>query len=143
MSEKAIEVTYFLLRVVAGFLFFQAGALILFGWFGGVPAPDPSAPPTPAWMETQMKIGGVLEFAGGVMLMLGLLTRPVAFLLSGMMAVAYWQFHYAAQGGWPLQNGGIPAVIFCFLYLYMSARGAGEWSVDAAIRRARTKGARS
>jgi putative oxidoreductase len=125
---RAVEITYFLLRVVAGFLFIQSGAVILFGWFGGMPN-MPSPPP----FLSQIWIGGVLEFFGGILILLGLFTRPVAFLLSGMMAVAYWQFH-APQGGWPLQNQGLPAVLFCFIFLYMAAQGGGEYSLDALLR---------
>ena len=130
--SRAAQVTYFLLRVVAGFLFFQSGGLILFGWYGGMPGPPGSAPP----LMSEVGIGGVLEFFGGLAIMLGLLTRPVAFILSGMMAVAYWQFH-APQGGWPVQNQGVAAVLFCFLFLYMAARGGGDWSLDALIGRKR------
>ncbi len=130
--NRAVEATYFLLRVMAGLMFFQAGGLILFGWFGGMPGPPGSATP----LMSQMGIGGVLELVGGLLIMLGLFTRPVAFILSGMMAVAYWQFH-APQGAWPVQNQGIPAVLYCFLFLYMAARGAGAWSLDALIRRKR------
>src|SRR5206468_12342811 len=126
---KVTEITYFLLRVVSGFLFFQAGAAILFGWFGGMPGPPESKPP----LLSQIGIGGGLEFFGGLAIMLGLLTRPIAFLLSGEMAVAYWQFH-APHGGWPLQNQGIPAVLFCFIFLYMAGQGGGDWSLDAMIR---------
>jgi putative oxidoreductase len=90
---------------------------------------------------SQTGIGGVLEFFGGILIMLGLFTRPVAFILSGMMAVAYWQFHFP-MGRWPVQNQGMPAVLFCFIFLYMAARGAGEWSLDALIRR-RLQGATS
>ena len=129
--KRAIEVTYFLLRVVAGFLFMQSGAVILFGWYGGMPGA--SSPPP---LMSQTGIGGILEFFGGILILLGLFTRPVAFILSGMMAVAYWQFH-APQGGWPLQNQGMPAVLFCFIFLYMAARGGGDWSLDALIRRKR------
>jgi len=129
--KRAIEVTYFLLRVVAGFLFMQSGAVILFGWFGGMPGA--SSPPP---LMSQTGIGGILEFFGGILILLGLFTRPVAFILSGMMAVAYWQFH-APQGGWPLQNQGMPAVLFCFIFLYIAARGGGDWSLDALIRRKR------
>ena len=129
--KRAIEVTYFLLRVVAGFLFMQSGAVILFGWFGGMPGA--SSPPP---LMSQTGIGGILEFFGGILVLLGLFTRPVAFILSGMMAVAYWQFH-APQGGWPLQNQGMPAVLFCFIFLYIAARGGGDWSLDALIRRKR------
>jgi putative oxidoreductase len=130
--NKAAQATYFLLRVVAGFLFFQAGGLILFGWFGGMPGTDGTAPP----LLSQVGIGGLLEFCGGIAIMLGLFTRPVAFVLSGMMAVAYWQFH-APSGTWPVQNQGMPSVLFCFLFLYMATQGGGEWSLDALIRRKR------
>jgi putative oxidoreductase len=132
MSKKwAVKVTYFLLRVVAGLLFLQAGGLILFGWFGGMPG-QPGTPP----LMSQVGIGGVLEFFGGIAILLGLFTRPVAFILSGMMAVAYWQFH-APQGAWPVQNQGMPAVLFCFIFLYMAAKGGGDWSLDALVRRRR------
>jgi putative oxidoreductase len=129
--DRATPITYFLLRVVSGFLFAQSGAVIMLGWFGGMPG-MPSPPPT----MSQTWIGGILELVGGLAIMLGLFTRPVAFILSGMMAVAYWQFH-APNGGWPLQNQGIPAVLFCFIFLYMAARGGGEWSLDALLRRKR------
>ena len=123
---------YCLLRVVAGFLYFQAGSVILFGWFGGVPG-MPYAPPR---LLSETGIGGVLEFAGGLAILLGLFTRPVAFVLSGEMAVAYWQFH-APNAVWPFQNQGTPAVLFCFLFLFMSAYGGGDWSLDAVLRRRR------
>src|SRR5947199_4406577 len=126
--NRAVQVTYFLLRVVAGFLFIQAGGLILFGWFCGMPG-GAKVP-----LMSQTGIGGVLEFFGGIFIILGLFTRPVAFVLSGMMAVAYWQFHFP-NGHWPVQNEGMPAVLFCFIFLYMAAQGAGEWSLDSLIRR--------
>jgi putative oxidoreductase len=84
-------------------------------------------------LVSQIGIGGVLEFFGGIAIVLGLLTRPVACILSGMMAVAYWQFH-APNNPWPVQNRGIPAILFCFIFLYMAAIGAGPWSIDAMIR---------
>ena len=127
-----VQATYFLLRVVAGLLFFQAGGLILFGWFGGMPGMNGAAPP----VLSQIWIGGVIEVAGGFAILLGLLTRPVAFILSGQMAVAYWQFH-APNSPWPLENQGVPAILFCFLFLYMAAHGGGDWSLDALIRRKR------
>jgi putative oxidoreductase len=130
-SEHAVKVTYFLLRVVAGLLFLQFGGLILFGWFGGMPG-HPGPPP----LMSQTGIGGVLEFFGGIAIVLGLGTRPVAFILSGMMAVAYWQFH-AAKGAWPVQNQGVPAILFCFLFLYLAAHGGGDWSLDSLLRRKR------
>ena len=130
--DRAVRITYFLLRVVSGLLFIQTGGLILFGWFGGIPG----QPGTPHLLS-QTGIGGVLEFFGGIAIALGLGTRPVAFILSGMMAVAYWQFH-APHSPSPVQNQGMPAVLFCFLFLYMSARGGGDWSVDAVLRRKRS-----
>ena len=78
----------------------------------------------------------MLEFFGGIAIVLGVGTRPVAFILSGMMAVAYWQFH-APNGVWPIQNQGMPAVLFCFIFLYMAPQGGGDWSLDALLRRRR------
>jgi len=126
--DRIIQAAYFLLRVVAGLLFLQAGGLILFGWFGGMPG-GATAPPF-----SQVWIGGVLEFFGGILIMFGLLTRPTAFVLSGEMAVAYFQFHQPS-GVWPIQNQGVPAVLFCFIFLYMAARGGGDWSLDHLSRR--------
>ena len=130
--ERAIQITYFLLRVVSGLLFLQAGSVKLLGWFGGMPGSNG----VPASLMTQPGIGGALEFFGGLAIMLGLFTQPVAFILSGEMAVAYWQFH-APHGTWPVQNQGGLAVLFCFIFLYMAARGGGPWSLDALIRRKR------
>jgi putative oxidoreductase len=129
--NRAGQVTYVLLRVVAGVLFIQTGGLILFGWFGGMPAP-PGPPP----IMSQVWVGGVLEFFGGIAITLGLGTRPVAFILSGMMAVAYWQFH-APTSMWPVKNQGMPAILFCFIFLDMAVRGGGDWSLDALLRRKR------
>lgn len=126
--SRAVTVTYFLLRVVAGLLFLQHGAAKLFGWFGGMPAD--------VTMTTQILIGGILELAGGLLVLLGLFTRPTAFIVSGEMAVAYWMVH-APKGGWPIQNGGELAVLYCFLFLFMAAYGGGDWSLDALIRRRR------
>ena len=127
--DRIVEVAYFLLRVVGGLLILQGGGLILFGWFGGVPGePDGTSP-----LLSQSGIGGVIEFVGGIAVMLGLFTRPAAFILSGTMAVAYWQFH-APLGGWPIENQRLPAILFCFIILYLAARGGGEWSLDALIR---------
>jgi len=129
--QLAKEITYFLLRVVSGFLFIQSGGLILFGWFGGMPG---GAKVT---LMSQTGIGGILEFFGGILILIGLCTRPVAFILSGMMAVAYWQFHFWPSGGWPMQNQGTPAVLLCFIFLYMAAKGGGAWSLDALIKNRR------
>lgn len=93
-TNRLAAIGFFLLRVVAAQIFFQAGAMKLFGWFGGMPGTPPG---TTAQFPTQVWFAGVLEVYGGAALMLDLLTRPIAFLLSGEMAVAYWQFH-AARG---------------------------------------------
>jgi putative oxidoreductase len=81
-----------------------------------------------------MWVGGVLEFFGGLLLLLGLFTRPVAFVLSGMLAVAYFQMH-APAGFWPLQNKGELAVLYSFVLLFLAVAGGGEWSVDRLLRR--------
>ncbi len=126
--KRAEQITLFLLRVVSGLLFLQAGGMKLFGWFGGMPGGG-TAP-----LMSQIGIGGVLEVVGGIAIMLGLFTQPVAFILSGEMAVAYWQFH-APNGTWPIQNQGVPAVLLCFIFLFFAAHGAGDWSIDAIWRR--------
>jgi len=128
--ERARQMAYFLLRVVAGLLFLQAGGMKLFDWFGGIPAQYGGHPA----LLSQTWIGGVLEFYGGAAILLGLFTRPIAFILSGEMAVAYFQFHQPG-GAWPIQNHGEPAVLFCFIFLFFAAHGAGKWSVDAFLRR--------
>ena len=84
---------------------------------------------------SEVWIGGVLEVFGGVLVLVGLFTRPIAFVLSGEMAVAYFQFHFP-QGFWPVMNGGVPAALYCFVWLYFSAAGAGPWSLDA-VRQSR------
>jgi len=127
------EAAYLLLRVVAGLLFLQAGGLKLFSWFGGMPGGMKLE------LLSQVGIGGILEFFGGLAILLGLFTRPVAFILSGEMAVAYWQFH-APGGTWPIVNHGEEAVLFCFIFLYMAAQGGGPWSLDALIKSQLGKG---
>ena len=115
------------LRIVAAFLFMQHGAQKLFGFLGGIPGGTPR-------LFSQPWIGGVLEFFGGLLLLFGLFTRPVAFILSGMMAVAYFQVH-SPRGFWTIQNGGELAALYCFVYLYLSAAGGGPWSLDSVWRR--------
>jgi putative oxidoreductase len=114
-----------LLRIVAAVMFMLSGTSKLFAFPAGVP-PDGGTVP----LMTQAGLGGFLEAYGGGQLLLGLFTRPVAFILSGEMAVAYFQFHFP-QSFWPTINGGVPAALFCFVWLYFSAAGAGPWSLDA------------
>ncbi len=114
-----------LLRIVAAFLFVQYGTTKLFGFPAAVMPGGGTAS-----LTSLAGVAGALEVVGGALLLVGLFTRPVAFLLSGEMATAYFMGH-AAQGFWPVLNGGAPAVLFAFLWLYVSAAGPGPWSVDA------------
>ena len=114
-------------RIVAGLVFMSAGTMKLFGY---PPSPAPGMPPF--HLLSEVGVGGILETFGGLAIVLGLLTRPVAFLLSGEMAVAYFQFH-APKSLFPTVNGGIPAVLYCFFFLYLVFAGAGPWSIDAMI----------
>jgi len=118
-----------LLRIVAASIFILSGTTKLFAFPAGIPPNGGTVP-----LMSQLGLGAALEVIGGGLLLLGLFTRPVAFLLSGEMAVAYFQFHFP-QGFWPTLNGGIPAILYCFLWLYFSAAGAGAWSLDAVRRK--------
>jgi putative oxidoreductase len=115
------------LRIVATFLYIAHGTQKLFGW----PADEPQQ--TVALMSLP-GLAGVLETFGGLLLLLGLFTRPVAFVLAGEMAFAYFMAH-APRGFWPILNRGELPVLFCFLFLYFAAQGAGPWSLDAARSR--------
>jgi putative oxidoreductase len=113
------------LRVMTAFLFIQPGTAKLFALPAAI-LPDGGTAP----LVSLIGIAGILETFGGLFLLVGLFTRPVAFLLSGQMAVAYFIGH-APQGFWPVLNQGMPAVLFCFVWLYLSAAGPGPWSIDA------------
>ncbi len=117
------------LRIVAAGIFLLAGTMKLFAFPAGVPPNGGTVP-----LLSEVGLAGLLEVVGGGLLLLGLFTRPVAFVLSGEMAVAYFQF-FAPKGFWPLLNGGIDPVVFCFIWLYFSAAGGGAWSLDAARKR--------
>ena len=110
---------YALLRIVAGLMFAVHGAQKLLGVLGGRQAD----------LFSQMWIAGVIELVGGVLVAVGFLASPVAFICAGEMAVAYWTAH-APQSPWPVQNGGELAALYCFVFLYIAARGAGRWSID-------------
>jgi putative oxidoreductase len=116
------------LRIVAGLLFVSYGTMKLFGY---PPSPTPLPPFS---LLSQIGIAGILEVFGGLAIVLGLLTRPVAFVLAGEMAVAYFHAHFP-QSPFPTVNNGVPAVLYCFLFLYLSVAGAGAWSVDSLIAR--------
>ena len=113
-----------LLRIVAAFMFILAGTMKLFAFPIGVPPHGSTVP-----LMTQIGIGGVLEALGGALLLLGLYTRPVAFILAGEMAVAYFMAHMP-QDFFPVNNGGDGAVLFCFVFLYLVFSGPGAWSID-------------
>jgi putative oxidoreductase len=113
---------------VAGFLFIFPGGMKLLGWFGGMPAGVPMTP--------LLYLAGVLELVGGTLILLGLFTKPVAFVLSGEMAFAYFMGHFPS-GFWPIQNHGEPAVLFCFIFLFLWGNGPGPWSLDEWIRQRR------
>lgn len=116
-----------ILRIVTAILFFEHGLQKLFG----IPA-APAAMALPA-MFTLHWFAGVLELVGGALLIVGLFTRPVAFLLSGQMAFAYWMVH-APQSVFPLLNRGDSAILFCFIFFYLVFAGPGPWSLDARMR---------
>ena len=113
-------------RFIAGAMFACHGAQKIFGAFGGIP---PGM--APWWV---LWIAGPLEFFGGVLVAIGLFTRPVAFVLSGLMAVAYFWGH-ARNGFFPKVNQGEPAVLYCWIFLYLAAQGPGAWALDNLITR--------
>jgi len=120
---------YALMRIVIGFLFLWHGLQKVVGW------PEPMPPGVPAFITWT---AGPIELVGGILVMIGLVTRPAAFLCSGLMAFAYWMAHglskldQGAIGLLPSMNGGEPAAIYCFVFLYICARGAGPMSVEGA-----------
>jgi putative oxidoreductase len=118
-----------LLRIVSAIVFMLHGTQKLFGFPSATPLP-------PSRMLSLLGAAGILEVFGGALMALGLFTRPVAFILSGEMAVAYFRQH-APRGFWPILNGGELAILFCFLWLFFSVAGPGPISVDTMIRRKR------
>jgi len=121
---------YALLRIVAGLMFFMHGTQKILGW---PPSGQGGGGPLPAIAV----VSGWLELILGALIIVGLVTRLAAFLASGEMAVAYWWMHFP-NGFWPIVNQGELAALYCFLFLYIAAAGAGIWSTDAARRGTRT-----
>lgn len=116
-----------LLRIITALLFMEHGLMKLFAFPGpqpGVPDPLPTILVAAAWIEV----------VGGGLIALGLFTRAAAFLCSGMMAVAYFMAH-GSQGFWPALNGGEPAILYCFIFLYLVFAGGGVWSLDTLVRK--------
>jgi len=134
MMQSFRSITWAALRIAAGLFFMMHGGQKLFGWFGG-PMGDGSTVP----LMSMFGLAGVLELFGGLCVMLGLVTRPISFLLSGEMAVAYFMSHLP-HGLWPIQNHGESAVLFCFIFLFFAAHGAGPLSLDALIHHPRRRG---
>jgi len=120
---------YAVMRIVAGFLFTCHGAQKLFGVLGGIGSSGESAP-----LFSLMGLAGLIEFFGGLCIMLGLLTGTVAFIASGQMAAAYFMAHHP-RAFWPVLNNGEPPVLFCFIFLYIASKGAGVWSIDGVRRK--------
>ena len=118
-----------ILRIVTALLFIEHGSQKLFGFPAG------ENPPV-GFQVSLMGLAGVLEFFGGILILLGLFTRPVAFILSGQMAAAYWMAH-APQSTFPVLNGGDAAILFCFVFLYLVFAGPGALSLDDRIGRRR------
>lgn len=136
IPERYAPVTYALFRIVVGFLFLCIGLQKLLGWFGG----------TQATLMSLQGAAGTIETFGGLLVMLGLFTRPAAFIASGEMAVAFWYIHVSVVamgpqgpglplGLVPLMNMGERSVFYCFAFLYICTRGAGIWSLDSMMRK--------
>lgn len=125
IPERYAPVTYALFRMVFGLLFFCFGLQKMFGWFGGQAAP----------LMSLQGAAGVIETVCGLLVMIGLFTKPAAFLASGEMAVAYFYIHVRLMGALPLVNMGERSTMFCFAFLYIATRGAGILSVDSLRRR--------
>ncbi|HYK18261.1 MAG TPA: DoxX family protein [Bryobacteraceae bacterium] len=116
-----------LLRLAIGFTFSLHGFQKAFGFFGGM------GHGTAAHFLSLLWVAGVLESVGGILILLGLYTRPIAFILCGEMAVAYFKQH-APHGFWPIANGGELAVLYCFIFLLLMSAGGGAWSLDRGVR---------
>lgn len=118
--ENYSDQAYALLRITTAFVFFFHGTQKLLGF-------------PPAQWESPWHvhyIAGGIELVGGVLIMIGLFTRPAAFLASGLMAAAYWTAHFSTEKYLPIMNGGDAAVMYCFIFLYVATKGAGIWSVE-------------
>lgn len=121
---------YAVLRIVSGFLFMWHGSQKLLGY--------PPSAGGGGELSTLMAVGGVIELVGGVLIMIGLFTTIAAFLSSGMMAVAYFGWHFSMPAFLPIVNKGELAVIYCFLFLYIASRGSGVWSVESIFKGSRS-----
>jgi putative oxidoreductase len=123
------EQTYALLRIVSGLLFSMHGMQKMFGWLGGMGGSG-----EPAQLASLMGLAGIIELAGGLLIMVGFFTGCAAFLSSGLMAVAYFMAHFP-NAFWPIQNQGELASIYAFLFLFVATKGSGIWSLDKAFKK--------
>lgn len=130
VQTRAASVTHAVLRIGAGLLFMQHGGQKLFGWFGGFGG-EPGAT---AELFSLMGLAGVLEFFGGALIVLGLLTTPVALILAVEMVVAYFMGH-APQGGFPIQNLGELALLYAVVFAFLAANGSGPAAIDRRLKK--------
>jgi putative oxidoreductase len=134
-SNRWSDGAHGLLRIVAGFVFWMHGAQKLLGWFGGF-GPDGGTAP----LDSLFGVAGILELVGGILIVIGLFTRPVAFILAGEMAYAFFTAHVPRGSFWPVVNGGEPAVLYCFIFLFFVAAGSGAFSIDDVLRKRKRVG---
>ena len=127
MNTKLRPWTHGVFRMAAGLLFMQHGLQKLFGFFGGVPPSGEAVP-----LISLMGAAGVIETIGGALIIVGLLTRPVAAFLFMEMVVAYFMAHYP-QGGWPIQNQGELALLYASIFVFLAGNGAGALSLDSRL----------
>ncbi len=127
MTERAAPILLSILRIVAAVIFLEHGAQKFFGF------PAPAANGVPVFLS-MIWWQGIIELAGGGLLLLGLFTRPVAFILAGDMAFAYWMVH-APKSIYPVLNGGDAAILYCFVFLYIAAAGGGPIGLDRAFKK--------
>jgi len=124
LAQNAAPYLLSVLRIIAASSFFTHGTMKLFSWPGPFQFP----------MNLLLWTAGILEVFGGLLLLMGAFTRPVSFVLSGLMAFAYFMVH-APRGFFPVLNHGEAALLFCFVFLYLTAAGPGPWSIDAQLGR--------
>lgn len=130
MLDKLRPIAHNAMRIGVAFAYWTHGGQKVLGWFGGF-GPDGGT----ADMMTRFGIAGSIELVGGLLVMIGLFTRPVAFIVAGEMAVAYWWIHFSRGGPWHWANGGELALIYCFVFLFIAAAGPGAFSVDGWLKR--------
>lgn len=129
-SRQPVVLAHGLMRIVVGFTYWTHGAQKLFGWFGGF-GPDGGT----ADLATRFGAAGIIEFTCGLLIMIGLFTRPFAFIASGEMAVTYFWMHVTRGGFWHWANRGEVVAIYAFVFLFLAAAGAGALSFDGWLRR--------